>query len=165
MRPDDRTGADRDDTGARAVSAPLGASLPGASARTREAVNAVQVAGLAADAARAVPGVAALQPRLRHLPRHWTTRVWAQATGRPVPDTAGVTVRLHGSEHPEGPGVAIEITLATGGPAPAAAVVAAVQRRVAEAVRGETGLPVHEVAVLVCDIAVAPAGSPSVGPP
>lgn len=137
---------------------------PGASARARVALTAVQVAALAADAARAVPGVAALQPRLRHLPRHVRTRVRAQAAGRAVPDTAGVAARLHGSEHPDGPGVAVEITLVTGGSTQVAAVVGAVQRSVAEAVTGATGLAVHRVGVLVCDIAVAREGTPTLGP-
>lgn len=140
---------------------PLGQSLDAASPRTRLAVTAVQVAGLAAEAIRTVPGVAALQPRLHQLPWHWTQRVWTQATGRPLPDTAGVGVRMHDSTHPHGPGVEVEACVVLDGHLQAAAVAAAAQLAVADAVRQATALRVHRVEVYVCEILTATATRPS----
>jgi len=53
-------------------------------------VAEIRVAAVAAAAARAVPGVAHLQPGLWGLLQQVSTDLWTRLTGKPRPDTGGV---------------------------------------------------------------------------
>jgi hypothetical protein len=54
----------------------------------------IKAAEAAAIAARAVPGVVRLQPGVRGLLRHFAAQAWTQATGKALPDLAGVQADL-----------------------------------------------------------------------
>jgi uncharacterized alkaline shock family protein YloU len=58
------------------------------------AVAQIGAAEAAAQAARAVGGVVRLQPGIKGLLRQFGAQAWQRATGREVPDTAGVAVDL-----------------------------------------------------------------------
>ncbi|MGY4771250.1 hypothetical protein ACXC9Q_30440 [Kribbella sp. CWNU-51] len=60
----------------------------------------IKAADAAARAARAVPGVVRLQPGIWGLLRHFATHAWEQATGKALPDLAGVTADIadHGQQ-------------------------------------------------------------------
>jgi hypothetical protein len=57
-------------------------------------VTEIKAADAAANAARAVPGVVRLQPGVLGLLRHFAAQAWTQATGRELPDIAGVDADL-----------------------------------------------------------------------
>ncbi|HZX06125.1 Asp23/Gls24 family envelope stress response protein [Kribbella sp.] len=57
-------------------------------------VERVLLAEAAAVAARSVPGVVRLQPGLVGLLKQLAAQAWERATGRPVPDIAGIDVDL-----------------------------------------------------------------------
>ncbi len=58
------------------------------------AVAQLAAADAAAQAARAVGGVVRLQPGIKGLLRQFGAQAWQRATGRDVPDVAGVEVDL-----------------------------------------------------------------------
>lgn len=58
-------------------------------------VERVVLAEAAATAARGVAGVVRLQPGLVGMLKQFAAQAWERATGRPVPDVAGIDVDLH----------------------------------------------------------------------
>jgi hypothetical protein len=58
-------------------------------------VERVVLAEAAASAARGVAGVVRLQPGLMGLLKQFAAQAWERATGRPMPDVAGIDVDLH----------------------------------------------------------------------
>jgi uncharacterized alkaline shock family protein YloU len=120
-------------------------TVDGAPERT---VLEVRAAEAAADAARAVPGVAALQPGLWGLVRRLTAESFERLTGRPVPDTAGVEADLRDG------GLRLDLRIVLDGGYQAAAVAAGVQRAVGAAVPAAVGQPVVGVAVHVVAISL-----------
>ena len=58
-------------------------------------VERVVLAEAAASAARGVAGVVRLQPGVMGLLKQLAAQAWERATGRPVPDVAGIDVDLH----------------------------------------------------------------------
>lgn len=108
----------------------------------------LQVAAVAAAAARATAGVARLQPSVWGLVQQVSRDLWERVTGQPYPDLGGVEVELRDDA------AWIDLTLVTTGTWPAAAIAAAVQRAVTEAVIYQNGIPVTAVAVHVCEISV-----------
>jgi uncharacterized alkaline shock family protein YloU len=61
---------------------------------TEDAVAQIGAADAAAQAARAVGGVVRLQPGIKGLLRQFGAQAWQRATGRELPDVAGVEVDL-----------------------------------------------------------------------
>jgi uncharacterized alkaline shock family protein YloU len=59
----------------------------------------IKAADAAARAARAVPGVVRLQPGIWGLLRHFAVQAWEQATGKSLPDLAGVTADIADHGH------------------------------------------------------------------
>lgn len=55
----------------------------------------INAADAAAQAARTVPGMVRLQPGVWGLIRQFATQAWTQATGKPLPDIAGVDASLN----------------------------------------------------------------------
>ena len=113
-------------------------------------VTEIRIAAAAAAAARAVPGVAYLQPGLWGLVQQLGTELWTRVTGKPRPDTGGVEVVVDGDT------TTIDITLVTDGLRPAAVIAADVQRRVHEAVTDTCAAAPTRIAVHITDIALAP---------
>ena len=113
-------------------------------------VAEIRVAAVAAAAARAIPGVAHLQPGLWGLVQQVSTDLWTRVTGKPRPDTGGVEVVIDGDT------TTIDITLATDGLRPAATVAGDVQREVHLAVIDSGVAPPARIAVHVVDIALSP---------
>ncbi len=112
------------------------------------AVVGTHVAAVAAEVARAVPGVERLQPDLWGLVQQISKRLWQRVTEESYPDIAGVEAEVKN-------GVAvIEIAIIANGHRTVAAVVHDVQRDVAEAVVSRLDVPVACVAVHVCDISL-----------
>ncbi len=62
--------------------------------RPTNLLTEVRAADAAAQAARAVPGVVRLQPGVLGLLRHFAAQAWTQATGKTLPDIAGVDADL-----------------------------------------------------------------------
>ena len=62
--------------------------------RPANLLTEVKAADAAAQAARAVPGVVRLQPGVLGLLRHFAAQAWTQATGKALPDIAGVDADL-----------------------------------------------------------------------
>jgi uncharacterized alkaline shock family protein YloU len=106
-------------------------------------VTEVRAAEAAATAARAVPGVAALQPGLRGLVRRLAADAYERVTGTALPDIAGVNAALV-----EG-GVRLELSVVLDHGHQASAVGAAVQRAVLAAAP-----PVVDVAVVAAVVHV-----------
>lgn len=107
----------------------------------------LHVATVAAAVARAVPGVARLQPRLWGLIQQLSRELWERVTaGEPYPDLAGVEAEIHGRT------ATIDITLVTDGHRPAVDVVAEVQRTVTTTVATHLDIVVTSVAVHVCEV-------------
>ncbi|HVV07747.1 Asp23/Gls24 family envelope stress response protein [Amycolatopsis sp.] len=110
------------------------------------------VAAVAADAARATPGVVRLEAGVAGLLRAWGRGKWQQVKGiDPVP-AEGVLAESGDGE------LRVRVGIATAGQVPAAAVARQVQREVRRAVTHHTGLDVAEVSVVVLDI--EPAAAP-----
>ena len=120
-------------------------------ARTHRTVADIQVAAIAATAARSVPGVARLQPGLRGLVQQLGREIWERLTGTPYPDVAGVDATTRGDET-----AIIDITLVTDGRRPAAATAADVQHTVTSALAAHQTIPIGTVAVHVCEISLPP---------
>ena len=106
----------------------------------------VRAAEAAAGAARAVAGVAALQPGLWGLVRRLAADTFERLGGRPLPDIAGVDADLTDA----GLRLDLRIVLAPGHQA--VAVGTRVQRAVAAAVPAAVGHPVAAVAVHVVGV-------------
>jgi hypothetical protein len=112
-------------------------------------VTQIRIAAAAAVAARAVPGVAHLQPGLWGLVQQLGTDLWTRVTGKPRPDTGGVEVVIDADT------TTIDITLVADGLRPAAVIAAHVQREVYLAVTDSGAAPPTRIAVHITDIALA----------
>lgn len=110
------------------------------------AIEEPVVAGIAAYAARGVPGVSRLETGVGGLLRSWGRSKWQQAKGITPVATDGVEVSVEGAT------VRVRLGIATNGLAQAASVARRVQREVRDAIVRDTGLTVDEVAVAVLDI-------------
>ncbi|NKQ52131.1 Asp23/Gls24 family envelope stress response protein [Amycolatopsis sp. K13G38] len=110
------------------------------------AIEEPVVAGIAAHAARGIPGVARLETGVGGLLRAWGRSKWQQAKGITPVATDGVAVRVDGES------VRVRVGIATSGHAQAAVVARRVQREVRQAITRDTGLTVDEVSVAVLDI-------------
>lgn len=121
------------------------------SARTHRAIVDIQIAAIAANAARSVPGVARLQPGLRGLVQQLGRELWEHLTGTPHPDIAGVDTTIDDDAT-----AAIDITLVTDGRRPATVIAADVQRTVISALSTHQAIPISTVAVHVCEISPPP---------
>lgn len=106
----------------------------------------LHVAAAAATVARAIPGVARLQPRLWGLVQQLSRELWERVTGEPYPDLAGVEAEIHNST------ATIDIRLVTDGRSPAVDVVADVQQAVTTTVASHLNIVVTSVTVHVCEI-------------
>ncbi|MGW6278521.1 hypothetical protein [Kribbella sp. NPDC055071] len=111
-------------------------------------VEQIAIAAAAAEAARSAPGVIRLQPGLKGLLKQFAAEAWERATGRELPDVAGVEV---------GAGAALEIgvRIVAGADHRAADVGLAVHDAVVAAVEGATGR-VPTVRVRIVDIDLEP---------
>ncbi|MET7280401.1 Asp23/Gls24 family envelope stress response protein [Kribbella sp. NPDC005582] len=100
------------------------------------AVAQLGAADAAAQAARAVGGVVRLQPGIKGLLRQFGAQAWQRATGRDVPDVAGVEVDL------SAPGqVRAEVRIVVGVDHLATEVGQKVHEAVAAALETATGRP------------------------
>ncbi|WP_379618173.1 hypothetical protein [Pseudonocardia sp. GCM10023141] len=114
-----------------------------------DVVVEVRCAEAAAAAARAVPGVARLQPGVVGLLMQFVREGWQRATGLDLPDIAGVQAELeHDGTGGAASGVAIDVRVVVRAGFHTAAVAVAVQ----EAVVAAVPLPVSGVAVHVVDV-------------
>jgi uncharacterized alkaline shock family protein YloU len=109
-----------------------------------------RAAEAAAAAARAVPGVAALQPGLLGLVRRLAEDTYERVTGHAVPDTAGVDAEVVDG------GVHLELRIVLDVAHQACAVGAAVQRAVLDAVPPVVGIPVVAARVHVVGVRCGP---------
>ncbi|MFK4084664.1 hypothetical protein ACI2LF_11180 [Kribbella sp. NPDC020789] len=102
------------------------------------AVAQIGAADAAAQAARAVDGVVRLQPGIKGLLRQFGAQAWQRATGREVPDVAGVEVDL------SDPGqVRAEVRIVVGVDHLASAVGEQVHQAVTAALVVTTGRPAN----------------------
>jgi hypothetical protein len=124
-------------------------SHPGGGFDDPRPVTEIRVVAAAAGAARAVPGVAHLQPGLWGLVQQLGTDLWTRVTGKPRPDTGGVEVVIDGDT------TTIDITLVADGLRPAAVIAAHVQREVYLAVTDSGAAPPTRIAVHIADIALS----------
>jgi uncharacterized alkaline shock family protein YloU len=120
-------------------------------ARQHGAVADIQIAAVAAATAKSIPGVARLQPGLRGLVQQLSRELWERITGEPYPDIAGVDTAILDDTT-----AMVDITLATDGHRPAAAIAADVQHAVTTAIAARLAIPVSAVAVHVCEISLPP---------
>lgn len=127
-------------------------SLPGEGTGKGE-IERVTIAEAAATAARAVDGVVRLQPGLVGLLKQFAAQAWERATGRPMPDIAGIDVdlRADGTVH-------LDVRIVTAIDRHTAAVGAAVHTAVTAAVETATGR-VPQVRVRVVEIDLEPTRS------
>ncbi|WBQ02810.1 hypothetical protein [Kribbella sp. CA-293567] len=107
----------------------------------------IRAAEAAAKAARAVPGVVRLQPGVWGLLRQFAAQAWTQATGKTLPDIAGVEADFgHNREE-----LKVEVRVVVSVAYQAAAVGAGVHAAVTAAVAGVVETPlvvrVHVVEV------------------
>lgn len=110
-------------------------------------VSDAVIAGVAAHAAAAVPGVTRLEPGLRGLLSGWS-RAGKQLLGAAESaGSQGVRVGRTGAGR-----IAVQVDVSLSGDCRAAVVGAAVQRAVLDAVLEQTGVTVGEVSVTVLDI-------------
>lgn len=100
------------------------------------AVAQLAAADAAAQAARAVGGVVRLQPGIKGLLRQFGAQAWQRATGRDVPDVAGVEIDLGSVDQ-----VRAEIRIVVGVDHLAAEVGRNVHEAVAVALEAATGRP------------------------
>ncbi|GAA3096144.1 putative alkaline shock family protein YloU [Kribbella aluminosa] len=113
-------------------------------------VERVQLAETAAVAARAVAGVVRLQPGLVGLLKQLAAQAWERATGRPVPDIAGIDVDLHADGS-----VQVGARIVTAATHRAAEVGAAVHAAISTAVESVTGTA-PQVRVRIVEIDLEP---------
>ncbi|MFB6721165.1 hypothetical protein ACFCV3_13430 [Kribbella sp. NPDC056345] len=99
------------------------------------AVAQLGAADAAAQAARAVSGVIRLQPGIKGLLRQFGAQAWQRATGRDVPDVAGVEVDLTADD------VRAEIRIVVGVDHLATEVGRKVHEAVVAALEAATGRP------------------------
>jgi len=111
-------------------------------------VTQIRMAATAAEAARATPGVAHLQPGLWGLVQQFGTQLWTTVTGQPRPDTAGVEVVIGHDA------VTVDVAFVADGRRPAVEVAFDVQRRVYSAVLATHDIKPDRVAVRIIDIAL-----------
>ncbi|TWD82518.1 cell envelope-related Asp23 family protein [Kribbella amoyensis] len=95
-------------------------------------VERIALAEAAAQAARAIPGVVRLQPGLVGLLKQLAAQTWERATGRPVPDVAGVDVDLTEDR------LKIDLRLVVTATHPAATIGEDTHRAVTKAVEART---------------------------
>lgn len=112
-----------------------------------DVVAEIRVADAAARAARAVQGVARLQPGVWGLVRQLAAEAFERATGQDVPDIGGVQAELVNDG-----GVRVELQIVVDGGYQAAAVGRAVQEAVAGSVLAETRQPVSSVRVRIVEV-------------
>ncbi|TDC24354.1 hypothetical protein [Kribbella albertanoniae] len=99
-------------------------------------VAQLEAADAAAQAARAVGGVVRLQPGIKGLLRQFGAQAWQRATGRDVPDVAGVEVDLSSSDQ-----VRAEVRIVVGVDHLATEVGRKVHEAVVAALEAATGRP------------------------
>lgn len=109
----------------------------------------VRAAEAAARAARAVPGMARLQPGVLGLLVQLATQSFERATGLELPDIAGVRADLADDD-----AVGIELQIVVDGGYQAAAVGAMVAQAVTEAVPAVAGVAVAAVRVRIVEVEV-----------
>ncbi|GAA1598338.1 MULTISPECIES: hypothetical protein [Kribbella] len=112
--------------------------------------DAVALAEVAAVAARGVAGVVRLQPGLVGLLKQLAAQAWERASGRPVPDIAGVDVDLHADGS-----VQIGARIVTAATHRAVEVGAAVHGAICAAIEAVTG-SVPQVRVRIVEIELEP---------
>ncbi|WP_427893372.1 hypothetical protein ACQHIV_10900 [Kribbella sp. GL6] len=113
-------------------------------------VERVELAEVAAAAARSVAGVVRLQPGLVGLLKQLAAQAWERATGRPVPDIAGIDVELRADGRVE-----VGARIVTAATHRAAEVGAAVHASISTAVESVTGTA-PQVRVRIVEIALEP---------
>ncbi|MFF0341400.1 hypothetical protein [Kribbella sp. NPDC004875] len=113
-------------------------------------VERIAIAEAAALAARDVAGVVRLQPGLVGLLRQFAAQAWERATGRPVPDIAGIDVEMatNGS-------IQVDARIVTAVDHHATTVGAAVDAAITKAVEGASGV-VPRVRVRIVEIELEP---------
>ena len=109
-------------------------------------VERLALAEAAATAARSVAGVVRLQPGLVGLLKQFAAQAWERATGRPVPDVAGIDVDLRADGS-----VQVSARIVTAAGYRAADVGDAVHAAISKAVDSATG-SVSEVRVRIVEI-------------
>ncbi|MEU0543150.1 Asp23/Gls24 family envelope stress response protein [Nocardia sp. NPDC005978] len=110
-------------------------------------VSDAVIAGVAARAAAAVPGVVRLEPGLRGMVAGWARSGKQLLRGQE--SLAGDGVRV---EKTTDGGRAIRVDVSLGGDGRAAEVGAAIQRAVTGAVLEHTGVRIEQVSVVIIDI-------------
>lgn len=119
-----------------------------------DVVVEVRAAEAAARAARGVPGIVRLQPGVVGLVLQFLRETWERATGKALPDIAGVQADLERGPDGVVSGVALDVRLVVRLGHPVGEVATAVQRAVGAAVVAEIELPVTQVDVHVVEIDV-----------
>ncbi|WP_350276339.1 Asp23/Gls24 family envelope stress response protein [Kribbella sp. HUAS MG21] len=117
-------------------------------------VERIALAETAAVAARSVAGVVRLQPGLVGLLKQLAAQAWERATGRPVPDVAGIDVALDADG-----GVQIDARIVTAVDHQAAEVGSAVHSAITAAVEAATGR-VPRVRIRIVEIDLEPQHNP-----
>lgn len=112
-----------------------------------DVVVEVRTAEAAARAARAVPGVARLQPGVLGLLGQLAAQVFERVTGLELPDIGGVQADLAHDRT-----VRIELQIVVAGGSQAAAVGAMVHQAVTEVVPVTAGVGVSEVRVHIVEV-------------
>lgn len=97
-------------------------------------VERIALAEAAATAARSVDGVVRLQPGLVGLLKQFAAQAWERATGRPVPDVAGIEVDVHADGRVE-----VSARIVTAALYRAADVGAAVHHAISKELKSATG--------------------------
>ncbi|MGZ0145893.1 hypothetical protein ACXJJ3_02380 [Kribbella sp. WER1] len=115
-----------------------------------DVADAVALAEVAAVAARGVAGVVRLQPGLVGLLKQLAAQAWERASGRPVPDIAGIDVEVH----PDGR-IQIGARIVTAATHRAADVGAGVHDAISSAIVALTGKE-PQVRVRIVEIALEP---------
>jgi uncharacterized alkaline shock family protein YloU len=117
---------------------------------TPDDVERVALAEVAAGAARSVVGVVRLQPGVVGLLKQFAAQAWERASGRPVPDVAGIDVDLHADGQVE-----IGARIVTAATHNAAEVGAAVHTAIGQAIEPLTGA-IPRVRVRIVEIDLEP---------
>ncbi|MEU4396787.1 Asp23/Gls24 family envelope stress response protein [Kribbella sp. NPDC023855] len=111
----------------------------------------IRAAEAAATATRAVPGVVRLQPGVWGLLRQFVAQAWTQATGKALPDIAGVDADLDANREL----LRIDVRIVVSIDYHAAQIGEAVHEAVTAAVAAVTGQPA-QVQIHIVEIALEP---------
>lgn len=121
--------------------------------QTERIISEPVIASIAANAARATPGVVRLEVGVTGLVRQLRRHTHARWVGLDPAPSAGVTV-ARDTPNPGATTVHLDVVVAVTGERTAVAVATVLQSAVADAVAANTGVAVSAVAVSILDIAI-----------